>query len=206
MGTRGYVVIKYNGIYYIFYNNSDSYLSCLGINLLKDMNEIVKKNQIPHVKALFSKIPWRDEFTSGNDMHFYCIMDSLRYPSALQYITSYNKPSCDIFIEWIYTVDFDKNIFSIQNYDKHYQCGFFSLPDKLDEYDLIIDVDKNDIEGNITEENQEKNVDGIDDIDGIKEVDFSDDDTEEDIKLKIKILETNVKIYKMKLKLNKNKT
>ncbi len=209
MGTRGYVVLKYNGIYYIFYNNSDSYLSHLGKNVLNNLKEIIQNNQLPIVKLLFCKIEEQSEFNGDGSNHFYSIMDSIRYPTSLQYMTSKDKPECTLFIEWIYTVDFDKNLFIIQNYDKYYQVGFYNLPDSIDENKLVsitCQNNKKDKENN-QEENSDKKSNEIDesDDDTGEDIKLSDDDTDEDIKLKIKILEMNVKIYKMKLKLIKDR-
>jgi len=140
MGTRGFVVIKYNGVYYIFYNNSSSYLSCLGLSVLKEIKEIIQFDEISYVKSLFSKIKLLGEFNEG-DNHFCGIIQSLKHSECFQYITSFEKPDCSLFIEWIYTVDFDNNLFTIQNYDKHYKVSFSDLPEDLN-YDALIVVDE----------------------------------------------------------------
>ena len=42
MGTKGFVVFKYKGIYYVFYNNSDSYLEHLCNVMINDIKEMIK--------------------------------------------------------------------------------------------------------------------------------------------------------------------
>ena len=163
MGTRGYVVIKYNGIYYIFYNNSDSYLSSLGLSVLEEIKTIIKLNKLNYVKSLFATIEQLDEF-EGSENYFFGIINSLTDIDYCQYMTSLEKPKCNVFIEWIYTVDFDTNVFSIQNYKKHYKVSFSNLPDDLDEDDLI---------------ECEEDDDDYDDYEDQEEEFISDYDTEE---------------------------
>ena len=43
MGTRGYLIFKYKGLYYVFYNNNDSYISCMGMSLAKDIKNLCKR-------------------------------------------------------------------------------------------------------------------------------------------------------------------
>ena len=42
MGTRGYLIFKYKGVYYIIYNNNDSYVSCMGVNNAKVIKQLCK--------------------------------------------------------------------------------------------------------------------------------------------------------------------
>ena len=145
MGTRGYVAFKLAGIYYIFYNNSDSYTSGLGNLVLKQLKKIIKSEKLLYVKELISKIPKRDSFNDG-DLHFPGIIDSLSYPSTCQYTTSTEAPDNTVFIEWIYLIDFDKNQFIVKNYESGIKYNFDKLPDDINEYEFmefnpLLDID-----------------------------------------------------------------
>ena len=53
MGTNGYFVFLYNGIYYAIYNHYDSYFSYLGNNLLNEIKNMVKEDKFEE---------WLDKF------------------------------------------------------------------------------------------------------------------------------------------------
>ncbi len=42
MGTRGYFIFKYKDVYYIIYNNNDSYVSCMGVKNAEVIKQLCK--------------------------------------------------------------------------------------------------------------------------------------------------------------------
>jgi hypothetical protein len=175
MGTRGLYVFKYKGIYYIFYNQFDSYTDGLGKLFIKDLKEIINSNQINEIKEYIINIPLND----GNDgsINYSTILGAIKYPNEFCYYTSNVEPNNDIFIEYIYIADLDDNKFIVKTCNNNYlKVDLYNIPDNWDE--MLYD-------------NESESCDNIN---------ISDDDI---INLKIKILEANVKIYKLKLQLNK---
>ena len=113
MGTRGLYVFKYRGIYYIFYNHYDSYPSGLGQLIISDIRQLVENDKLDIVKELISDIQLRETQTTGNS-NYNGIMNCVENPEGFVYYTSTEEPECDIFIEYIYIIDFDENIFTIK--------------------------------------------------------------------------------------------
>jgi hypothetical protein len=186
MGTRGLYVFKYGGIYYIFYNHYDSYPSGLGDSIVKDIIEMINDNIFETVKGSIKTIPLIEQENDGNNAYA-SIIDVVGSPLHYTYHTSNLEPDTDIFIEYVYIIDFDENVFVVKtnefNNNRYKHFDLFSIPKNWKE---LIYTDE-----------EAKSSEINDDID------MSDSDTKEDIILKIKLLETNSKIYKMKLKLNK---
>ena len=56
MGTNGYFVFKYNGIYYAIYNHYDSYLSGLGKDLLNEIKSMLNENNFEEWLDKFKKL------------------------------------------------------------------------------------------------------------------------------------------------------
>ena len=131
MVTHGYVVYKYNGIFYTFYNHSDSYPEYLGFYLLEELKKIVKEEKISLIKDLLPKIPTRHNFSEG-DNYINGIFNSIVYHKDRKYITS-NKLYSSMMIDWLYLIDFDNNIFMIRNiyHKKQLLYGFSNLPDNI---------------------------------------------------------------------------
>lgn len=116
MGTRGLYVFKYRGIYYIFYNHYDSYPSGLGKLIVNDIRQLIQDNKLDIVKDLISDIQFSETQTEGN-ANYKSIMRCVENPEEFIYYTSSEEPNCDIFIEYIYIIDFDKNIFTIKTHE-----------------------------------------------------------------------------------------
>ncbi len=194
MGTKGIYVYKYKGIYYIFFSSHDSYLSCLGNSIVEDIKRIISNDQIKLIKDLIRCIPLTNGKYSEGDRHFPSIHDSIKYYDCYSYYTSSEEPGCAIFVEYVYIIDFDNNKFIVkQNDDNCYKFNLFNIPDNWIEI----------LESRDSYDDKEENSDNEENSDDIENVEILDEDTDEDIKLKIKILEANIKIYKLKLKLNK---
>jgi hypothetical protein len=124
MGTRGLYVFKYRGIYYTFYNHYDSYPSGLGKLIISDIRQLVKDNKLDIVKDLISDIQLRETQTTGNSAYT-GIFNCLENPERFIYYTTEYEPECDIFIEYIYIIDFDETLFVIKT------DGFNSIFDLL---------------------------------------------------------------------------
>ena len=98
------------------------------------------------------------------------------------YYISKDEPNNDLFIEYIYIIDFDNDKFIVKTSNNNYlKVDLYIIPNNWDKmlYDETECYEPGD------------------------DINISDNDDDEDIKLKIKILEANVKIYKLKLILNK---
>ncbi|KZT61894.1 hypothetical protein CALCODRAFT_329174 [Calocera cornea HHB12733] len=110
MGTRGYKVYRYKGWYFVHYNHWDSYPSGLGLDILRS---------IPVDRAAFDMWvrQWRDDLEreleeqglgdGGTDVQ---ISDD-----DGRYCITRTKPLNDVFIEWVYEIDFDNMIFHVDN-------------------------------------------------------------------------------------------
>lgn len=123
MGTRGYYVLRYRNIYFAQYHNYDSYPDGLGVKVLQSM-------QFPNAITIYLQMLGE-------------ILDGLRSLSEILIERgddfsppSWQRPENDIFIEWIYEIDLDRNIFHING------TPFFSLECLPDEGDFIQYISK----------------------------------------------------------------
>ncbi|KAG2109561.1 uncharacterized protein F5147DRAFT_611633 [Suillus discolor] len=129
MGTRGYYVLRYRNIYFAQYHNYDSYPDGLGVTVLQSM-------QIPNAITTYRQMLGE-------------ILDGLRSLSEIFIVRgddfsppSWQRPENDIFIEWIYEIDLDRNIFHING------MPFFSL-ECLPDDDAFIQYISKDHYGNL---------------------------------------------------------
>lgn len=111
MGTRGYIVVKYENKYYRKYNHNDSYPSYLGKNIVN----LIKSRKANKTFEYMLYIMDEDE-----DFE---VEDGL-------YITD-NKEEIenDAYIEWVYIVDLDNMIFKIIGYDDELIYNLHEIPD-----------------------------------------------------------------------------
>ncbi len=123
MVTHGDVVFKYKGIYYIFYNHSDSYCEALGIQVVNDVNNMVANNYITYYKNKLFIIPLSNEMSDG-DTYFSSIYNSIVGYKSCSYYTSKYPPSN----EYVYIIDFDEDEFIINKYGKEYIFDLFDIP------------------------------------------------------------------------------
>ena len=92
MGTRGYIVIKFQNKYYRIYNHWDSYPDGLGVNVVN----AVKTRKIEKTKECVDYII--NKFLTNQD--------NLDITEDVRYIVN------DVFIEWVYIIDIDNDTFS----------------------------------------------------------------------------------------------
>ncbi len=124
MVTHGDVAFKYKGIYYIFYNHSDSYCEALGIEVVNDVNNIIANNYITYYKKKLLLIPLNEEMSDGNT-YFSSIYNSIIGYKNCSYYTSNYQPSNS----YVYIIDFDEDEFIINKYGKTYTFDLFDIPD-----------------------------------------------------------------------------
>jgi hypothetical protein len=124
MVTHGYVSFKYKGIYYTFYNHSDSYIAHLGNLVVKEINDMIKYNKIEEYKNRLLRIPLIEQDTDG-DNHFHSFNDSIYHYDCFRYYTSKYEPHS----EYVYIIDFDRNKFKIEIYNENiYNFNLRDIP------------------------------------------------------------------------------
>jgi hypothetical protein len=102
MGTRGHYVYRYRNIYFVYYSNSDSYPEGLGIQMLHSMRQ---PNAITKERQRFGEI--LDKILVLDDVR------RARPNEGVDFIAQKQRPQNDVWIEWTYEIDLDRNIFHI---------------------------------------------------------------------------------------------
>ena len=154
MGTRGYKIIRFRGRYWIFYNHWDSYPEGLGQWLVDSIpadpeqyqkwlqsqrDAFAKKDALLHqiltvqhddMRKLLSDEPHKPVFYAAFD-------EKLQANAPPHYTSAFN----DLYIEWVYTIDLDREVFSIDN-GAHFRL------DQVPSIDVWDEAFFNDINGN----------------------------------------------------------
>ncbi|KAI0490091.1 hypothetical protein F4859DRAFT_179230 [Xylaria cf. heliscus] len=118
MGTRGWYIYKWQGRYYVYYNYMDSYPSGLGKGLVNRIPSDPEEYQewLQRKRSDYSKLAERCREL------FIVSMDKVEKDpdpkeglvDGIDQIPGYLPPEGDgVFIQWIYTIDLDKEIFVI---------------------------------------------------------------------------------------------
>jgi hypothetical protein len=90
MGTRGYIVVKFENRYYRIYNHWDSYPSNLGVKVVS----IIREEQL--------------------NKNLDCLNNVIEQFKEQVYITdNKNDIENDLFIEWVYIIDLDESTLKI---------------------------------------------------------------------------------------------
>ncbi|KAI9769921.1 MAG: hypothetical protein M1840_003630 [Geoglossum simile] len=137
MGTRGFYIYRYKGRYYVYYNHWDSYPEGLGSWIVSDIPTDPDQykawlNKMRATYAEFDKI-LEEQILRVSDADLKACADPHRNPDLderqyrppkrdvlinekLEHLPSvlpdaYN----DLFIEWVYTIDLDREVFSVDN-------------------------------------------------------------------------------------------
>ena len=107
MGTRGFIVIKFNGKYYSIYNPYDSYPNCLGKTIVEYLIKLIEVNVLSNTQFClnlmiehFTKKQKDKEGTNIED--YYEIHD--------------NCEMRDFDCEWMYIIDLETMLFTIKGY------------------------------------------------------------------------------------------
>lgn len=127
MVTHGYVIFKYKGVYYNFYNHSDSYCSCLGQRVVAEIIEMLDGNHVEYYKQHILRMPFRDE--KGEGLTYF---HSIHY-SIVEYDDSYYTSDYETGSEYTYIIDFDEDEFIVNKYDNRYTFHLFNIPDNWEE-------------------------------------------------------------------------
>jgi hypothetical protein len=116
MGTKGCVVFRWRGVYYIFFNGHDSYFDFLGNQFVDEINELLlDQGRWERLKALLEKIPLRSKYNDGQQV-YYSIQDSVACYSTAMYKTSKGEQGSGVWEEYVYTLDLDNNEFVVNKY------------------------------------------------------------------------------------------
>ncbi len=116
MGTRGFYVFKYKGIYYIYYQHFDSYPEGLGQQIVDAVKQL-KLDDIEKIKSLLLNIKLTDEENEGRTS-FKTILDSIQNYNDYCYHTSNKEPELGKYLdgEYIYIINFDLNIIKMKSF------------------------------------------------------------------------------------------
>ncbi len=130
MGTRGFYVFKYKGIYYIYYQHFDSYPENQGLG--QQIVDNIKKltlDDIEKIKSLLLNITLTEEENQGISK-FNTIFDSIENYNDYCYHTSNKEPKMgDYDAEYIYIINFDLNIIRMKNFYNNCTFCFDYIPD-----------------------------------------------------------------------------
>ena len=145
MGTRGLICIYYKKKYYIMYNHFDSYFSGIGIELVNFIKqngfEFIKKHMelknnsyIEQMDDVSSRYKYMYNYDNSKDLinNIICFTNKIDCEIFIQ------KPKLDSYIEFIYIINLDENLFNIES--NNTKCNL-SL-DMLDNFDLFIKYNK----------------------------------------------------------------
>ncbi|KAJ7350708.1 hypothetical protein DFH08DRAFT_776959 [Mycena albidolilacea] len=117
MGTRGYRVYRHKGYYHVHYNHWDSYPSNLGVKVAAE---------VPQNEEEYRK--WLKNLREALDHHFENNKDHIDSEGAAYRITT-SQVTNDIWIEWIYEIDLDHEVFLI---DSNPMFALNNMPDSED--------------------------------------------------------------------------
>lgn len=123
MGTRGYRVVRFRKRYYRFYNQWDSYPEGLG----KDLACGIPKDSQAYQKWLAQQrqeaLGWHnalEQFLCRNDageLDAGELVVDQEHPwgVATETLPDFKPALNDLYIEWVYTIDLDNEVFTIDN-------------------------------------------------------------------------------------------
>ncbi|KAI9799426.1 MAG: hypothetical protein M1825_004526 [Sarcosagium campestre] len=128
MGTRGYKVFRFRGRYYAFYNHFDSYPDGLGAAIVREIPSNPDAYQEWLAERRAEAQEWHDALerylchdddytlvTLGRAMGFGKPGRGNVWDVETDRLPDYTPATHDVWIEWVYTIDLDNEIFSIDN-------------------------------------------------------------------------------------------
>lgn len=135
MSTRGYLIFKYNGVYYVIYNHFDSYATAMGVANMKVLKKLCKDFNgnlalvRQHLRILFDALIARSREATfdedGNASSDYVrvwihtsdgfsLTDMSNSRSVVDFeAASMDIPQADIWIEYMWEVDLDAGRFGM---------------------------------------------------------------------------------------------
>ncbi|KAI0913057.1 hypothetical protein F4823DRAFT_103394 [Ustulina deusta] len=123
MGTRGLYVYKWRGRYYVYYNHWDSYPSGLGEDLVKGIPVSPGRYQewLRQKRSDYSVIARKLEAVFAISLNKLGENPSREEAGVqdLEQMSGYLAPEGDLWIEWVYVFDLDREMFGI-----HGACFF----------------------------------------------------------------------------------
>ena len=128
MGTRGYRVIRFRGRYYCFYNHYDSYPENLGNSIVHEIPTDPTAYQQWLIKQRWQALKWdhaihqflcRPHPSSEDDVETddgqIKLMDEYPWGIDTETLPDFKPGFNNVFIEWVYTIDLDKEVFTVNN-------------------------------------------------------------------------------------------
>lgn len=121
MGTRGYRVIRFRKRYYRFYNHWDSYPEGLGKTIASQIPEDPAAYQEWLAEQREEALKWHDALERflcrDNAQKLDATVANLEQPwgVATEALPDFKPAFNDLYIEWVYTIDLDNEVFTIDN-------------------------------------------------------------------------------------------
>ena len=154
MGTRGFFGFYYKKKYYFIYNQYDSYFSALGNKLLEEIKKMIDENLFDDWLSKFLNVRFyyensekyvtiieekKDENEKEYEDDFYVQEQSFELllntnkKVIINDIHDINMYINDIFIEYMYILNFDDKSFDVYSHNSGKKTYFFKFPDNLEE-------------------------------------------------------------------------
>lgn len=131
MGTRGYRVIRFRGRYYRFYNHWDSYPDGLGKKIACEIPSDPKAYQEWLAAQRQEAQKWHDALdrflcresaedaddieSEADDDERITANQKQAWGVATENLPDFQPALNDLYIEWVYTIDLDNEVFTIDN-------------------------------------------------------------------------------------------
>jgi hypothetical protein len=152
MGTRGFFGFYYKKKYYLIYNHYDSYFSFLGNKLLEEIKKMLENDLFEEWLTKFLNVRFyyensekyvtiiegkKDEIEDINEDDFYVQEQSFELllntnkKVIIDDNHDINEHINNIFIEYMYILNFDDKSFDVYNHESGKKTYFFKFPDEL---------------------------------------------------------------------------
>lgn len=134
MGTRGYRVVRFRNRYYRFYNQRDSYPEGLGRNVVSGIPKDPAAYQEWLAGQREQALQWHNDverFVCGNNanpLNMSVVDEEQQWGVATDTLPDFKPALNDLYIEWVYTIDLDNEVFTIDN-GAHIQLSWASKVD-----------------------------------------------------------------------------
>jgi hypothetical protein len=112
--TNGYTIFKFNEKYYTFLNVYDSYPEWLGRKIVDELRQMGDAD-FDRLKVLL-EILNPIKYNCSETTNFISLIETLEKPCNYTFWILESEPPADLFVEYIYILDLDKEIFKIKHY------------------------------------------------------------------------------------------